>query len=140
MKSNYKILLVAVSALSFQLLATLNSNQHLLVHISYALTGTAIGMMIGRHHCAPKLRRLTKTITHCSPDAESSDKQHTASCTVTVMRQYCYIIDTPIPQQICFWVKEEHKGQWNTQRGCCEIVLDGRLVCVTPKKAEATTK
>lgn len=127
MSFNNKVLLVASFALVFQLISSLSSNSHLFVHISYSCIGLAIGMLIGRHLTEPKLIKKTSHVINCSKKSSSSSEA--AECTVTVMKQYCYVINTPLPQQICFWVREEHRGEWNAERGCCEVVLDGRLTC-----------
>lgn len=129
MKYNQKLLLVAFAALAIQLLSFLFGH-HFLLHSCYLITGLAIGAVLGRIQRAPRLKQTTYSVENCKLD--ESGKASQGDCTVVVMRQYCHIIDTPTPQQICFWVREEHKGRWNPQYGCCEAVVDGRLVCVRP--------
>lgn len=130
MNFNHKLLIVSCSALAFMLVSTINPF-HLFIHVSYVLFGTAIGMLVGRHLTAPKLKK-TRVHLHSCP-TQNSKRIDGSVCTVIVMRQYCYIVNTPTPHQICFWVREEQQGIWNDAQACCEVLIDGRKVCVRPR-------
>ncbi len=127
---NQKLLNIAFAILALQFIAILFGH-HFFMHSGYVLVGLALGMIFGRLQKRPKLKKTKFSVENCKIDP--SGKAIDTSCTVVVMRQYCYIIDTPSPQQICYWVREEHKGRWNAENGCCEAFVDGRLVCVSPR-------
>lgn len=119
-------------------LAASFASWHALFHVSYVLLGLCLGMMIGRQLTEPKLISKKFVLENCYIDlrAQNPDELHSAdgsACTVVVMRQYCYIVNTPTPQQICYWVREEHPGRWNARLDCCEAIVDGRNVCVRPR-------
>lgn len=130
MTYNKKLLLIAASAVLLYLVASYAANGHILIHTAYVLAGSVAGLLLGRCWTAPKLKSTRFLLHTCS--ASSANKMDGSSCTVVAMKQYCYIVNTPTPHQICFWVKEEYQGKWNSASGCCEAIVDGRRVCVRP--------
>lgn len=67
--------------------------------------------------------------------AGSSPQDRRRTCTVTVMRQHCRrLITIPpyytSPSQICWWEGQETEGQWNPDKKCCEVEVDGWKECV----------
>lgn len=131
MKFNQKLLALGGAGILL-LLAGSFFCMHFLTHMAYLFLGVSAGMLAGKLMLKPKLVSEKIYLESCPLDrsAQSADG---GACTVVVMRQYCYIIDTPSPTQVCYWVREEHQGQWNAQLGCCEAIVDGRPVCVLPR-------
>ena len=129
MKFNRTIL--CTLALATLLLMAFHFNHHHLIFHSFLLAlGTAAGMLVGKS-LAIRQRGRVKTVIRMD-NCPLEGKADGSSCTVTVLRQYCYVIDTPTPQQICYTVQERHQGRWNAEYHCCEAVVDGRSVCVRP--------
>ncbi|MBX9572448.1 MAG: hypothetical protein K2X77_26365 [Candidatus Obscuribacterales bacterium] len=102
------------------------------------LVGLGIGFFVGHSSARPedKFGKLTSITYECSfccgkQNAIPSLKDG-AACTVTVVKQYCRIIDYPTPHQICFTTREEIPGVWNESSACCEAKIEGRKVCVRP--------
>src|SRR5579883_1635248 len=104
MNFSNKLLVICTSAVLLMILSAF-FEAHALNHLALALLGCAAGMLIGKKICTPKLKNTRIVMGSCS-SANPAKASAGATCTVTVMRQYCYIVDTPVPQQICFWVKE----------------------------------
>lgn len=130
MKQNKQLLMLACATVATLLLATLFES-HLASHAAYILLGTMLGMLFLRYQNRPKLVAKEINLSNCPLD-KAQNTQDGSACTVVVMKQYCYVIDTPVPQEVCFWYREEHQGRWDAQGGCCEAVVDGRRVCVRP--------
>lgn len=104
------------------------------------LVGMAFGFCFGRTHASPedmfgKLSAISYECSFCcgKRGAIPALKDGTA-CTVTVVRQYCRVVDYPTPHQVCVTTREEHSGTWNEAAGCCQADLGGgKKVCVRPR-------
>ncbi len=100
-------------------------------HLSFILSGAIIGLLFGRTLGNARIR-LLRTKVRLADCGQAINPASKSSCKVIVMKQYCYIVDTPTPHQICFWVKEEQQGEWDSEKECCQVLVDGRKLCVRP--------
>lgn len=104
------------------------------------LVGMVFGFCFGRTHASPEeiFGKLSATSYECSfccgKQGAVPALKDGASCTVTVVRRYCRIVDYPTPHQICITTREEVPGTWNETSGCCQANVAGKSVCVRTRE------
>lgn len=100
------------------------------------IVGMVFGFCFGRTHASPEdmFGKLASTTYECNfccgKQGALPVLKDGAACTVTVVRQYCRIIDYPTPHQVCVTTREDVPGIWNESRGCCQATVRGMTVCV----------
>lgn len=133
MKMNFNTRLLGSVVLAvLMLVAATLSSWHVYMHLAYLFLGLALGMIMSKRLLAPRLTGMQLEIENCQ--LSKNGKNAGGICQVTVNREYCYIVNTPTPHRICFWVKETVDGRWSAEKGCCEVRVDGRTYCVRPAR------